>query len=866
MSNPSFTNTSINMVQLVRNTIEKYSSEIRALAQEPVQNSIDAARSKKSTVNVEYRLLRRKTFEGDNCFLLTVTDSGTTGLGGPILSQSDLHVRGYKLKRNENWAAFEGQGYTKEDEDALGSRGQGKTAFLYHSFVPGAQRRMMMLYDTNLPDGDYRLGVRYARPMDQILSEPLRGDKARMAVQQDFYDFEDLAVPLALDSLGEIGTRVIVPFLGAEAKEAFSDGQLKRWLQRCWWRAIQIGKVKITVVDDENDEVHTIEVPPWWQDIPRRLVSTQGTDETRPGCVQMIRTGERIGKNDIYMKHMVMLHDENLEADEIIGDPSEFAGIQLLRGRQWIETRGTREEYGDDIPPDKRAGFRGFIEFDERLVDPLLREIESPSHDSFHGLKKGLMREIRPWLREQVRDFSTQMGWIDEIGDDEEQVSQREQQVGEQIARTFLNRGRLIGNDDGLKWNCRLRMQYPQPETSRVDYGERLSNLVVTLRSEPEAPPLTTFDLKLSIVNDVGERHYLFGKENELMRPDYRCKLGDWKVLEGRADPKRRQLPCPQPGVYSLCAEIISDGSSLAKDQRLIYVACDPPMPSPTKPQTLFVTVANQGRLGQMRIRARDGDRLLVHIGVVNRATEAFEGLVKASISGEDRTHEHELVSEAPVYLGGSPAGDIPRLETAWNQEITLVLKGNNQANATQGSSIYTFSPGKLRIDADLYSGGDRLMQDSRAHAQEVIWFEADPDGTRSELPFLRKASEDRHAMWWLDEREEPPTLFHREKHPLKSALKQSEADVYTEEIIFHGLLEWALRPMEDGDETRMRQMRSVQLNGADSDLHDGYARRLEELGNHVKSTTESTSSLEFHLKLRETVALMRTILREGHS
>ncbi len=134
-----FENTSTDMVQTIKNTIQAYKmGALRALAQEPVQNALDAARAGQQTVVVEYRLLRRRMPDGSGCYMLTVTDTGTTGLRGPMVTVEELKRRDYKLKPEENWAAFEAQGYTKENEDALGSRGQGKAAFLYHSHVPGA--------------------------------------------------------------------------------------------------------------------------------------------------------------------------------------------------------------------------------------------------------------------------------------------------------------------------------------------------------------------------------------------------------------------------------------------------------------------------------------------------------------------------------------------------------------------------------------------------------------------------------------------------------------------------------------------------------------------------------------------------------
>ena len=55
--------------------------EIRALAQEPVQNAKDAC-YRGEVVNVEYRLMRRLANDGKPFYMLTVTDQGTTGLCG----------------------------------------------------------------------------------------------------------------------------------------------------------------------------------------------------------------------------------------------------------------------------------------------------------------------------------------------------------------------------------------------------------------------------------------------------------------------------------------------------------------------------------------------------------------------------------------------------------------------------------------------------------------------------------------------------------------------------------------------------------------------------------------------------------------
>ncbi|MDE2856393.1 MAG: hypothetical protein OXN94_00940 [Chloroflexota bacterium] len=412
-----FSNTSTNMVQAVSNIIDGYKmGALRALAQEPVQNALDAKRSGSPKVMVEYRLLRRRMTTGKTCYLLTVTDTGTIGLRGQMVSKEELEARDFKLKPEENWAAFEAQGYTKEDEGALGSRGQGKAAFLYHSHVPGQIRRMAMLYDTLLESGEYRLGMRFARPVDQTMTPPLYNEEARERIRSEqlFLLDDDLAIPLGIEPLNELGTRVIVPFVDeADVREIKPYGELSRWLQRCWWRAIQLDKLEIHVVDDETGQTEEIAVPDWWQDLPRikGKLSADGNWQELPNVGRACVWGNLPLDVGHEIRRLVLLHSDAIPEDEISKEP-EWSGIQLLRRSQWIETYGAREEYGDLIPAEKRAGVRGYVEF-ARHTDSALRhhQVENSQHDRFNRRKK-IISNIRNLLSERVRDFSHEMGSV----------------------------------------------------------------------------------------------------------------------------------------------------------------------------------------------------------------------------------------------------------------------------------------------------------------------------------------------------------------------------------------------------------------------------------------------------------------------
>ncbi|MCE2469592.1 MAG: hypothetical protein J4F32_03585, partial [Dehalococcoidia bacterium] len=314
-----FSLTPTNMVGRVRNIIRNYQTPIRALAQEPVQNAKDAARG---DVVVEYQLHTQCPYDGQNAYTLTITDSNTIGLRGRPLSLAQIQEQGGVLHPDERWARFEGMDYANPDEDALGSRGQGKAAFLYHSRLPSAsfpgEERMMILYDTLLEDGEYRLGVRYASPLDTVLRQPFYNDAAREIITSAYRAKDGTTIPLALEPLTKVGTRVIVPHLSDEAVGAFRSGELYQWLQRCWWRAVQTGLI-IELIDEQGKRERVV-APAWWEGEPwKERVKPEG-----------LRLYSDIDVGDgLRIKRIVLRHDESIARVE-----SEFWGVQLLRGQQ----------------------------------------------------------------------------------------------------------------------------------------------------------------------------------------------------------------------------------------------------------------------------------------------------------------------------------------------------------------------------------------------------------------------------------------------------------------------------------------------------------------------------------------------------
>ncbi len=528
MNSGNFTNTPTHMVQHVKNIVGGYKmGALRALAQEPVQNALDAKRKGEGIVKVEYRLLRRTNSNGESCELLTVTDRGTTGLQGPMVGADELQARNYQLKPVENWAAFEAQGYTKEKEDTLGSRGQGKAAFLYHSHVPGDTRRMVMLYDTLLESGEYRFGMRYARPVDQVMTPPLFNDEAREQVTRERVQFEALDIPLGLAPLAEVGTRVIVPFLANdELQDLRPGGELPCWLQRCWWRAIQLGRLRIRVVDDGSGEKTDIVVPRWWRDLPR----DKGKPVQSGRWHDLIDGGRLCVWGDLPLndghkiRRLVLAHNDAWKDDEITAEP-EWNGVQLLRGSQWIETLGARAEYGDLIPPDMRPGIRGFVEFTKETDTELRKEAnENSQHDGFNRRRK-IVRDIRDHLNDRVSEFSHNMGWETVSTIESQQVPRRDMTTHSRFLATFLkpksrkaNASSTKGDQEGsqLLWECRLDLDYPDPASSRVDWGQSIRRLYVEVSFEPGEELLGSADLILEWVDAAGKAHKLCSQDDSL--------------------------------------------------------------------------------------------------------------------------------------------------------------------------------------------------------------------------------------------------------------------------------------------------------------------------------------------------------------
>ena len=828
-----FEPTVTNMVSLVRNIVEGYRmGPIRAIAQEPVQNAKDAKNKRvQGPAYVEYRLHHVPSINGGGeSWMLTVTDSNTTGLQGPVLSFQDIQARGNSLREDENWAAFEGLGFSREDQDSLGSRGQGKASFLYHSKLPreivSTSDRMMMLYDTLLPNGEYRLGVRYAQPGDVVQRPPLFGNKAKDVVGT-YYDAGDgTVVHLGLAPLDRVGTRVIVPYLSQEAVEAFRSGELQQWLQRCWWRAIQTKDIIISVTTTDGLSKE-IAVPPWWVGEPWQTQSKSSPRVIRLRENTLLPSGYRF-------KRIVLLYDPDLSEADLDSDGPQFWGVQLLRGRQWIETQTST----DNVPPAKRSGFRGFVEFDTSL-ERELRNMESSQHDRFDG-RHTIIKEIRTEIDKEIHQFASEQGWVSQ--DTTQAAPDHERDVANEFLRFWTPgtrspqaqaRGRTeYGRQQGLepvdRWECSLGLGFPDPKSTRIDWGQSLQAVTATIKQlPPGALRRVTVTLELSLPEDTTSAIPIRSNDVDVREGLASSGFGTLRLVRGT--PRDGDLQCTQAGKWRITARVMVGSTELCKNSRTLFVQEDPPPPPSRKPYTVSISAENHSIPGSRRIN--HGNQLGIQISVTNRTPHDVRLALTGSIG-------HLLLADNTLVTApGTPAGETPIRTNGLTKAITVNRPGS--VDPTESSEpCVELEPGRHDLRCDLRIAG---TEDVVAHGSKRIDVEVDPIQHSSWPPFeIEQLDGGPHPRWqFLKQPTGSWVLQYPRSYPTYRALASGNSSggqrlagrsAFVAEICSEALIEWALDPLGNGDRSLLDEILDSPPTGSDPNLWERCRDAWEEL------------------------------------
>ena len=852
---------------MVENIIEAYSDgAIRALAQEPVQNAKDAGPNG-GIVNVEYRLHRRWS-KGKQCHLLTVTDHGTTGLCGKIHpSKEELKQLSEKQKRQLKWFYFERMFDSNKGGSDIGSRGQGKSVFLYHSQIPGNERRMMMLYDTLLKDGEYRLGeIAVYEDQYGILKKPYLNKDACGKIQENIYvnAAEDIVVPLGLESLKEVGTRIVIPCLSEDALKAVRDGSLARWMQYLWWRAIVNKELTITIVDENGDKIPITE-PDWWQD---DIWSGESTPPNQLHNYEdfaiKVHENDPI-EGDIKVRRLVLLHEVELREKGRSNEEPDYHGIQIFRNGQCIET------YWDDdfpIPRDEKFGMRAFIEFDE-ATEKQLQSVEKPQHDGFHNWRKNPMPKIKKYLVGRMGEFAAEKGWKDNVQASDESDDPLDSLLDEQIALTFITPSPSgVGRGGkGIHWELKLNVGYPDPNSTRVEWGNCLRNVWAQILCKPSPNRRDDMQLILDWLDSVGGKTNLYSGPANITTEEYIKRFGDFQLVAEECD--TNQLLSPFSGVYTLQARIEVNGRQVKKAKRNVYVECDPPLRNLNEDEIrISISIGDDSKFSQKRIF--EGEELRVQINTRNFAYEPRQCYLRV------RLGEIVLVNELEVQLKGVPEGDKPDPVGIHYERLRFILPGQPvPPRSPHDVKIYPLEPGRHTIQA--YLSGDRLPK--TFSGDKEFYFEYEPPGSeKPELPFRvedyppGELFEDRaRPSWNLSDAGD--VLTYPSNYPVMEELLMIEQlpkdkrekgvmkghRVFRCEAILNGLIEWALRPLETGNETRLNDLKNVINNkNVDNELTERCVDLLDELSNR------QNDRFQYANNWRKTVAMMWVILRKA--
>ena len=213
---------------------------------------------------------------------------------------------------------------------------------------------------------------------------------------------------------------------------------------------------------------------------------------------------------------------------------------------------------------------------------------------------------------------------------------------------------------------------------------------------------------------------------------------------------------------------------------------------------------------------------------------------------------------DAPIELEGTPAGDTPDKQSILTEKRQLLDPPQTAPMMLDGikSLAMPESSGMYPIRAELAANNGDVV----AIASCQVYFQRDPGRAKSKLPFeIQQKVQD--PMWELNE--DLTILTYSGDYPLYKELQEPQRQrrslhgrlAFIAEISANGLLEWAMRSKEQGDDSNFDQL--LDDNGSQDDsLWERYIRRLEKL-------RIVESPIEFRYTWRETVAIMLDIFRQ---
>ncbi len=522
-----------NILKAVVDGYQQKTSITHGVQKDAIQNGWDAKiDSKGKGWSFSFELIESK-----QASYLVMTDRGTTGLTGKVAGK-DEYLEG--LSKNERWAAFEGYGFTKEDEEesqALGSRGRGKFIFV------GASSDCAILYDTLTTDGNYRFGGRWIQRTKNEVNF-YDGDKGRKALAAATYDL--------IPPLNEIGTRVIIVNPIEEVIKAIRFGEFEFMIGETWWEIIRKYDAKITIKHGGVEK--KVEVPSEFQ-LPKK-------PEGRMKVWLRHSIKKSFGKIPIEIKTLHIACEPGKKVHE------DLRGIAIQRNGMKICTVEPQV-----LPEHIFESIYGYVILDEE-GEERIKESEGLEHNDI-SYKKSFPRELRDWLRTEMKEFAQK-----ELGynPNPEKERREKQRSAERRALSAINKIAKVLNiikigpttsepsitHRGPTKPIRISMappEFPNPQSTRVDYGQSIKNLEFSIINDTDNSVET--NLKIFV---------RYGSEVITTMVDQKFDIPKHEhiVAYGPANLQIKKSKFKQPGPYVISAKIEDSKTAEKLDQKSI--------------------------------------------------------------------------------------------------------------------------------------------------------------------------------------------------------------------------------------------------------------------------------------------------------
>jgi hypothetical protein len=382
------------------------------------------------------------------------------------------------------------------------------------------------------------------------------------------------------------------------------------------------------------------------------------------------------------------------------------------------------------------------------------------------------------------------------------------------------------GDGSEEKWHCQLELDFPAVDTTRVEWGERLTSISAVCRHETSAGRRDIrFDLVL--IDPLGESTVVETRNQRSSEGKSGADFSDVSVVKVPTG-NPHELVCGMVGRYRIRVECYFEESKVATASRNVYVHLDPPEPLPARPVSLEI-IANNADAD--RVRINNGEHLNVEIIVKNRRREEIELRIDASLE------ELLLHDAAEVTLPGRLAGDVPPSHAISSRPIEIRTDVDTDATQTR----VRLEPGRHMVRVDVRAVDGSVV----ASAAKAIWVEADPEDGGPELPFHLEPRDSNTPVpiWELTAPHGSQldwVLEYTRTHPAYRAAIAGDAArtsgqlvgrrFFFGEMICSALIEWASTLYrEHGDESGF-QLLFERARDESGPIWESYRARLEEL------------------------------------